>query len=294
LNRRETTTPMKANERHHLKQNEFATGAAHLVDSLSVNRNRVALILGGTVLAIAIAAGVIFWRSGRANDAGAAFGAAMATAQGAVVPPSTLPGAVQQAGTFPTEQARAEAAIKAFTDVATKYPGTDVGLAAADQAAAEQLALGQAAEAEQAFAAVAAQAGSSLYGAVAKMGQAEAMMAAGKTAEAVALYTTLSADRDGALPVDGVLMELGKASLKAGKSAEAKAAFKRVVDEFPESTFVADARERATNPGTGSRPVAGRSSQSRAPTHRTPAAYAAADCRGRSTRDRSRGAGAPA
>jgi outer membrane protein assembly factor BamD (BamD/ComL family) len=44
-------------------------------------------------------------------------------------------------------------------------------------------------------------------------------------------------------------MELGRASLKAGKTAEARAAFKRVVDEFPESTFVADAQQRlaATN-----------------------------------------------
>lgn len=234
---------MKANERHHLKQNEFAEGTAHLVDTLTVNRNTVALVLGGAVLVAAIVAGVIYWRGGRANEAGALFGRAMATAQGAVVPAPSLPGATQQAGTFATEQARSEAAIKAFTEVATTYPGTDVGIAAAYQAAAEQLAAGKLAEAETAFASVAAT-GNNLYAPVAKLGQADAMMAGGKTAEAIAIYTALAADRDGALPVDGILMELGRASLKAGKSAEAKAAFKRVVDEFPESTFIANARER--------------------------------------------------
>jgi TolA-binding protein len=173
----------------------------------------------------------------------------MATAQGQVAPASTLPGAVQQAGTFPTEQARAEAAIKAFNDVATTYPGTDAALAASYHAASELLAAGRPAEAETAFAAVVAAAGSSLYAPLARLGQAEAMSAAGKIDEALKIYSDLSAARDGALPVDALLMQLGRVSLKAGKTGEARAAFKRVVDEFPESGYLADAREQlaATN-----------------------------------------------
>ena len=53
------------------------------------------------------------------------------------------------------------------------------------------------------------------------------------------MLTDLSAQRDGALPVDGVLMELARVCRKAGKTQEARAAFKRVVDEFPESGYVA-------------------------------------------------------
>jgi outer membrane protein assembly factor BamD (BamD/ComL family) len=69
-------------------------------------------------------------------------------------------------------------------------------------------------------------------------------MAAGKTDEAIKIYTELAAARDSALPVDGLLMELARASQKAGKPQDARAAFKRVVDEFPESTYTADARQQ--------------------------------------------------
>ena len=37
-------------------------------------------------------------------------------------------------------------------------------------------------------------------------------------------------------------MQLGRAYLKAGKRTEAAHAFSRVVDEFPTSTYAADAR----------------------------------------------------
>jgi outer membrane protein assembly factor BamD (BamD/ComL family) len=168
----------------------------------------------------------------------------MATAQSPVVPAPTLPGATQQAGTFPTEQARSEAAIKAFNDVAAAYPNSEAGIAAAYQAAAELLAAGKAAEAEAAFSGVAAKAGNGLFGPLAKLGQAQAMQVAGKSTEALALLNELAANRDGALPVDGLLMEVGRVSLKAGKPAEARAAFKRVVDEFPESPYSSDANQR--------------------------------------------------
>ena len=117
-------------------------------------------------------------------------------------------------------------------------------MAAQYQAAAELLAAGKTGEAETAFAAVVARAGNGFYAPLAKLGQAQAMLAAGKTAEGLAIISELSANRDGALPVDGLLMELGKASVKAGKPAEARAAFKRVVDEFPDSMYTADAQQR--------------------------------------------------
>jgi outer membrane protein assembly factor BamD (BamD/ComL family) len=39
-------------------------------------------------------------------------------------------------------------------------------------------------------------------------------------------------------------MELARTCVKAGKKEEARAAFKRVVDEFPESVYLADARQQ--------------------------------------------------
>ncbi|MCC7042610.1 MAG: tetratricopeptide repeat protein [Acidobacteria bacterium] len=235
---------MKANERHHLKQNDFATTAVRLIDAAHANRNRILMGAAAAVGVIVVIAGIMMWRGQSRNQAGAMLGAAMAIANSPVVPASSLPGAKQQPGTYPTDQARAEAAIKAFDEIAAAYPNTSEGLAAAYQSAAEKMALGKAAEAEAAFAAVAAKAGSGLYGPVARLGQAQAMLAAGKASDAVAIYTELAAARETTLPVDGVLMELGQAQAKAGKTAEARAAYKRVVDEFPDSMFAADARQK--------------------------------------------------
>jgi len=56
----------------------------------------------------------------------------------------------------------------------------------------------------------------------------------------------LSGQREGTVPVDGVLMQLARTYVKAGKLSEARAAFKRVVDEFPDSSFVTAARQQMT------------------------------------------------
>ena len=58
-----------------------------------------------------------------------------------------------------------------------------------------------------------------------------------------------TAEREGMLPVDRILMQPAQTCLKAGKTQEARAAFKRVVDEFPDSNFVAEARQQLTNIG---------------------------------------------
>jgi TolA-binding protein len=234
---------MKATERHQLKQNEFAVTTGKVVGALQDNRNRVLQAIVVAVVLVGIVGGVLYWRKVQADRAGAALGAAVAIAESTVSPAPTLPGASQPAGTFPSERARAEAAIQAFTDVSNKYAGTPAGIAATYQLASELLNSGQAEQAEQTFRKV-ADSGSELYAPLARLGVAQAQAGAGKNEEAVATLTELAAIRDGLVPVDAVLMELGRTQLKAGKTAEARTAFKRVVDEFPSSTYLSDAQAR--------------------------------------------------
>jgi predicted negative regulator of RcsB-dependent stress response len=234
---------MKATERHQLKQNEFANTTARVVGSLQEHRSRVGVFVIAGVLVVAIAGGFVYWRKVQADTAGAALGVAIATAQSPVAPASTLPGTSQAAGTFPSERARAEAAIAAFGDVATRYPGTASGTAATYQLASELLNAGQADQAEQHFKTV-VDSGTVPYAAMARLGVAQAQEAAGKVDQAVATLTELAAIRDGLVPVDAVLMELGRTQQKAGKIVEARAAFKRVTDEFPSSTYLSEAQTK--------------------------------------------------
>src|SRR6185295_11282905 len=119
---------MKAEERHHLKQNEFAISVARLATSAKANRDRVMLITVAVVLIAAIGGGIMLWQNKKRDAAGADFAKAMAISDAQIAPAPTVPGATQAAGTYPTIQARQEAALKAFQQVASTYHSTNEGL----------------------------------------------------------------------------------------------------------------------------------------------------------------------
>jgi len=240
---------MKAQERHHLKQNEFAVTTARLAGGLSENRDRIAIVSGAVVLIAAIAGGYFYFQKQSNDRASAAFGAALRVEQSQVVPAPTLPGATQQAGTFATDQARNEAAVAAYQKVIDAYPSHDAGMAARYHLAGVYLSMGRAAEAATLYADVASRGGSSLYGAAAKLGQAQALVDQTKFDDAIKILTDLSAQRDSELPMDGVLMELARVCQRGGKVQEARAAFKRVVDEFPQSGYAGEARQQLATMG---------------------------------------------
>lgn len=235
---------MKAQERHHLKQNEVAQTTARVVEAFAENRDRYLTIAVIVLLVVAVGGGYMYWRNRTNDKAGGMLGVAMAIGQSQIVPAPTVPGATQAPNTYPTERARQEAALKAFQEVAATYPSTDAGLAAQYHAGGVLLSLGRMPEAEKAFADVVARGGTSVYGPMAKLGRAESLIGQTKYDDAIKTLTDLSGERDGTLPVDGVLMELARACIKAGKKDEARAAFKRVVDEFPQSPYGPDARQQ--------------------------------------------------
>ena len=55
-------------------------------------------------------------------------------------------------------------------------------------------------------------------------------------------FKELAQRKDSHVPFDGVLLRLGQICRDAGKAAEAEQAFTRLVNEFPDSPFVSDAR----------------------------------------------------
>ncbi len=240
---------MKARERHRLKTNEFAIRVAQVTEFIATHRDRV--IVGGLIVVGLVLTGVSYswYRNKKANEAGALLGAAMTIPDAPIVPAPTVPGATQQAGTYPTPVARAEAGVEAFQKVIEAYPSTVAAVAARYHRAAALMALGRVGEAEQGYQATIDAAGDSVYGPMAKMGQAEALVALGQFDRGLQMFETLAADRDGMLPVDGVLMQLAHAYEKAQRAADARTAFKRVVDEFPESVYVTQAREELARLG---------------------------------------------
>jgi tetratricopeptide (TPR) repeat protein len=240
---------MKAGERHHLKQNEFVQTTAKVVETFQANRDRYTLIAGIAAVVLLLGGGWMYWNKHTNDLASARLGIGLATEQAQIVPAPTLPGATQAPGTYPTEQARDEAALKVYQSVIADYPSTPAGLTARYQSAVLFASMGRTADADAAFQAIANDSKSTVYGAPARLGHAQMLLQSGRLDDAIKALTDLSAERDGVLPVDGVLMQLAHAYLKAGKTAEARATFKRVVDEFTQSPYATEARQQLTSLG---------------------------------------------
>ncbi len=235
---------MKRTERHRLKENEVASTMARAKETFDRFRTPI-LAAGVGVLVIIIGiAGFVTWRSQTDSQSRQMLADAMTVAQTKVAP-APAPGAAptpKPASGFPTGQARDEAALARFMAVANEYPSTDAGIEARYHAAATLTVLGRYGEAVQRYQEVIARAGGTVYGQMAKLGIADTEAASGKFDAAIATYRELAASSTGDLPVDGILMQLAYACQAAGKTGDARQAFKRIVDEFPQSLYAADAK----------------------------------------------------
>jgi TolA-binding protein len=237
---------MKSIERHRLKENEFAHTVARARGMMDSRGRDMAMIAIAVVAALALAFGYMAWRQYRNAKANTMLAGALAVAEAPVVAPTApAPGSpmpVQQPGTFETERARLEAALPKLQQAADAYPNTDAGIAARYHAAGTLASLGRFAEAQQRYQEVMDKAGSRIYARTARLGLAQVQVAQENYDDAIKIYQQLSTDTTSQIPVDGVLMELGRAYMKAGKKSEAAQAFTRVVEEFPQSLYAADAR----------------------------------------------------
>lgn len=237
---------MKSTERHKLKENEFARTVAHARNVVETRSRDIARLVVAVLVIGAVIVGYSWWRQSRNARASASLAQALAIFEAPVVTPTApAPGSpmpVQQPGTYQTEQAKFEAALPKLMETAESYPNADAGMAARYYAASALASLGRYQEAEQRFQEVADKAGSKIYGRTARLGQADAQVAQGKYDSAITIYKDLATSAKDQLPADGVLMALGRASVRAGKKDEATRAFQRVIDEFPNSVYAADAR----------------------------------------------------
>jgi len=237
---------MKRQERHKLKENEFARTVMQARAAIETRRGD---LVWGLIVVIALLASVgayAGWRQARTGRATELLANALAVYQAPVVPPAApapgSPAPVPQPGTYESEKAKLEAALPKFVEAADRYPTTDPGIAARYHAAGILATLGRYAEAEQQYQDVVSKAGSALYGRTARLGLADAQVAQNKFDNAINIYTELSRDTNSQMPVDGILMQLGRACARAGRKEEAVRAFTRVADEFPQSMYAADAK----------------------------------------------------
>ena len=240
---------MKRIERHKLKENDFAQTVARTREIVAERQRELtaaAYVIGA---AIVLVGGFYAYRSSQNAKATSLLAGALAIAEAQVVaPPPPAPGSlppVQPAGTFRTERERLEASVPRLQQAADAYPNTQAGITARYRLAATLSALARYAEAEQRYQEVVQKtAQKNIYHYTAKLGVGEAQLAQGKADAAMAAFRELSADGNSTLPLDAILMQLGRAAVAAGKKDDAARAFTRVVDEFPQSLYAPEARDK--------------------------------------------------
>ena len=236
---------MKRTERHHLKENEVAEWLLGVKEWYEANTRLVSY--GTTALLVMAAAivGVLTYQRMNAGRATAMLAEAMAVAEAPIVAPAVPEGGktpVQRPGTYPTDRARLEASIPRLLAVADAYPGTEAGIMARYRAAAALVGVGRTADGIQRYKEV-IERGKGAYQAMARLGLADAQVIARQYDQAIASFNEVSTMNRDDVPGDGVLMHLARAYQLAGKPDDAKKAFKRVVDEYPQSPYVAAARK---------------------------------------------------
>jgi TolA-binding protein len=237
---------MKGSERHRLKENALSHVLGDASARFQENRSTFGLAVG--ILALVLVAGIGYWAwtTRSENRAQALLGDAIVIMQAPVddPKPGAKPGAKPGVSSYPTIQARAEAALAKFAEVYNAYPSTDAGIAARYYAASALGMLGRHEEAASRFREVADRAGTnSFYGRMAQLGVVETSAQAKKYDDAInAAQALVNNTSDDTIPRDALLMQLSRVQAAAGKKADAKQTLDKVIAEFPDSPYVEEAK----------------------------------------------------
>lgn len=240
---------MKTTERHHLKDNELAIAMGSAQHWMEKHQTTLLAVVGAIVVVGAGIFGYSAWTRSTETKARTMLAEAMVIEEARVMPPgppagtstdpNLLPG--QAPGTYPTQQAKLEAALPKFIAAADAYPSSDSGLTARFHAAGNLVALGRFDEAVKHYDQVIA-GGSGLMQRMSRLGKAEAQLRAGQFDPAIATLKETSEQANTNLPVDAVLMELARAYRLAGKTEDARKTLTQVVEKHAESPLAADAK----------------------------------------------------
>jgi predicted negative regulator of RcsB-dependent stress response len=243
---------MKTKHRHELKENDLARAIGAMREWVEPRGKQITSGLLAVIVFIGLVFGFFSWRNRQQGQGQDLLAAAMVVLNTAVVPVTspTAPGEAPAAasigakGTYYTEAQKLNAALPKLQAASDAYPDTEAGITARYHLASSLAALGKSKDAIAQFDQVVKRAGAdSLYGRMAQLGKADAQVQGGEVDGAIATLKELAAKKDANLPEDAILMELARAYQVKGNTVEARKTFNQIVDDHPDSPYVADARK---------------------------------------------------
>ena len=235
---------MKKELKRQIREDEFKSGVEHAIDWTRAHNEQVRVALLAALVAGGILLGLGTFRSQRLRSSEAAFSDALDAFQAPVLS-EMADGSEHPATVFSTSEEKFKKAAAAFDGVARQWPSLPAGRRARYYAALSRVELGDLANARTALTELAARRDEApLEAALARMALADLEQRAGEIDKAIEAYRQMSDDSALPLPRDYALMRLGSTLEDARRGSEAGASYRRLVEEFPQSVYAAEARRR--------------------------------------------------
>jgi predicted negative regulator of RcsB-dependent stress response len=200
--------------RKELKTDKFALEVGHTVDYFGEHRGQMLRYTGIALAVVAIALGIYLYRNHRRDIRQQELSKAMEIQSAPVGPAQGAP------VSFPTQQAKEQEAIKAFSRVAAEYAGSDEGLIAQFYLGTIALDQGRTSEAEK-FLKQVADSSNKRYASLAQLSLGQLEIAQGRAAEGEKMLRSLIAKPTDFVSKEQATVALAR-SLFRTKPAEAR------------------------------------------------------------------------
>ena len=225
-----------------IKHDELRDGLGQAAGWLDTHRDEVRMAGIGIAVVLIAAIGFGSWRSHRQASAERAFDDAITIFHS---PVAGDPDALKAGETvYPSHADKYTKAAAAFDEVVKQHGSTAVGGRARYYAALARIENGQGQAAEAELAKLASD-GDPLVKGLSRLALADLHRGAGQWDQAIEGYRKIVDDSGSTVPRDHALMRLAGTLEDAKRGPDALASYRRLVEEFPSSVYVAEARRKA-------------------------------------------------
>ena len=225
-----------------IKQDDLVTGVEQAAGFVKSHQQEAKVTVAAILVAVLAVGGFTWYRNSREREASRALDAALETYH---APVASADAAKDAPVKFATDAERLKKAVGEFDGVGRRYGSMAAGRRARYYAALCRSELGESQEAEKALTELAKGDRSEVENGLARLALADLFRRTGRFDQAITGYQQLSDEQDGVVPRDHVLMALSGTLEDAKRLPEAGAAYRRVADEFPQSPYAGEARQRA-------------------------------------------------
>ncbi len=231
--------------RKDIKRDELANAMEKGVE-YAESHARTLLIAVGTLVAVAVIAALWFtYRGHRSENANEALAQAIKVYQAPIDPTAARPDD-PDSPTFADEAARMAKAKTLFQTVFDDYGSTSAGSVGAVYLGQIAMAENQPDRARELWKGFVDKHGDHLLAGEVRVNLFRLDRSSGKAEEVAKDLTAMLDQAEPPLPQDVVLGELAETQVELGKTQEAVQSYQRIVDEFPQSPYAQDARQKIT------------------------------------------------